>query len=80
MSSEAWAAERCSPNARALGGHVRLAEREGVDVGLVFQTGEAVVDEAVRALVAPHGVDDIEELRVGAEAPVVFGNFGCRKV
>lgn len=65
---------------RALGRHARLAERERVHVGLVLEAREAVVHEAVRALVAAHGVDDVEELRVRAEPPVVLRDLGCRQV
>ena len=71
---------RYVPDTGALGRHVRLSEREGVDVRLVLQTGEAVVHEPVRALVAADGVDDVEELCVGAEAPVVLCDLGRREV
>lgn len=52
--------------------HVRLAERERVDVRLVVEVREAVVHEAVRALVAAHSVENVDELRVGLEAPVLL--------
>ena len=64
------------PDARTLGGHVRLAEREGVDVRLVVEARKTVVHEAVRALVASDGVHDVEELGVGSETPIVLGDFG----
>lgn len=65
---------------RALGRHARLAERERVHVGLVLEARKAVVHEAVRALVAAHGVDDVEELRVWAESPVVLRDLGRGEV
>ena len=63
------------PDTRALGSHVRLAEREGVDVRLVVEARKTVVHEAVRALVAPDGVHDVEELGVGSETPIVLGDL-----
>ena len=57
--------------------HIRLAQRERVDVRVVIQVREAVIDEAVRDLVAAYGVDDVNHLRVGFESPIVLGNLGC---
>lgn len=60
--------------------HVRLAERERVDIRLVVQIRETVVDEPVRALVAPHSVKDVEQRGVSPEAPIVLGDLGCGEV
>ena len=65
------------PDARAFGGNVRLAEREGVDVRLVVEARKTVVHEAVRALVASDGVHDVQELGVGSETPIVLGDLRC---
>lgn len=55
--------------------HVGLTKGERIHVVLVVQVREAVVNEPVGRLVAPDGVQDIEELGVGLETPVVFGNL-----
>lgn len=47
------------PEFGALGVHVRFAERERIDVRLVFQVRERVVDKPVGALVGTDGIDDV---------------------
>ena len=64
----------------ALDAHVGLAERKGVDVRPRVEVREGVVDEAVRGLVGAHGVDDVEERRVRAQAPVVDRDRGRRHI
>lgn len=44
--------------------HVGLTEREGVYVRLVVQVSKAVIDEPMRRLVAPHGVNDVKDFGV----------------
>lgn len=63
------------PKLGAFNVHVGFTKGERIHVVLVVQVREAVVNEPVGRLVAPDGVQDIEELGVGLETPVVFGNF-----
>lgn len=69
-----------SPNTRTLRRHTRLAQRERIHVGPILETGQAMVDEPVRALITPDGIDDVQDLRVRPQAPVIFRNFRRRKV
>ena len=55
-------------------------ERERVDVRLILQARETVVHEPVRGLVTTHRVDNVEELRVRPEAPVVLRDLRRREV
>ena len=58
-------------NLLALHGHVRLPESERVDI-IGLEVRQAVVDEAMRGLVAAHRVHDVHELGVRLEPPVVL--------
>ena len=69
-----------SPKLSALDVHVGLTEREGVYVRLVVQVSKAVVDEPMSGLVAPHGVDDVKDLGVRLQPPVVFGDLRGRVI
>ncbi len=62
-------------NLFALHMHVGLPHGERVDICLRVEVGETVVHEAVRGLVGPDGVDDIEERRLWPEPPVVDRNL-----
>jgi hypothetical protein len=56
---------------RTLNVHVRLTQRERIDVGFRVQVRQAVVDEAMRGLVRPHGIENIEKLRVLRKSPII---------
>jgi len=47
------------PEFSALGVHIRFAERERINIRLVFQVGQGVVDKPVGALVGTDGVYDV---------------------
>ena len=79
-ASHAKVYTRCSPDRRALGSHIRLADGERVDIRAVLQACKRMIYEPVRALVAPDGVHDVKELRVRREAPVVLRDLRRREV
>ena len=54
-------------------------QREWVHVRPILETCKAMIDKPVRALVAPDGVDNVEELRVIPKTPVVLGDTGTRQ-
>lgn len=58
-------------NLCALEVHVGLAQRERIDVCFRVQVRQAVVDEAMRGLIRPHGIKNIEELGVFRKSPIV---------
>ena len=55
-------------------------ERERVDVRLVLEARETVVHEPVRRLVTTHRVDNVKELRVRPEPPVVLRDLRRRQI
>ena len=55
-------------------------QRERVHVRPILETCKAMIDKPVRALVAPDGVDNVEELRVIPKTPVVLGDSRSREV
>ena len=55
--------------------HVRLPEREGVDVRGRVQVRETVVHESVGGFIRPDSIQNVEELRVWTQTPIVDGNF-----
>src|SRR6266404_9984297 len=62
------------PGFYAFDKHIRLAEREWIDVVLGVEVGESVVDETMCGLVGTNGIDDVEQSCVGTEAPIVDGD------
>ena len=56
--------------------HVRFAERERINIRLVFQVCQRVVDKPVGALVGTDGVHDVQQSRIGLETPIIFCNLG----
>lgn len=66
------------PELSALGVHIRLAERERINIRLVFQICQGVVNKPVGALVGTDGVDDVQQGGIGVETPVILGNLRGR--
>lgn len=68
------------PEFRAFDVHIRLPECKWVDICLVVQICQAVVHESVGAFVAPDSVDDIQQLCIVIQTPIVLGDFWSRHV
>ena len=62
----------------ALGVHIRLAERERINIRLVFQVCQGVVDKPVGALVGTNGIYDVQQGGIRFETPVILGNLRGR--
>lgn len=55
--------------------HVRLPEREGVDVRGRVQVRETVIHESMGGFIRPDSIQNVEKLRVWTQTPIVDGNF-----
>lgn len=58
--------------------HIRFSERERIDVCRCVQVGKTVVHESMCRFIGSNSVEDIEQFGIGAQAPVIDGNLGCR--
>jgi len=68
------------PEFSALGMHVWLAERERIDICLVFQVRQGVVDKPVGAFVGTDGIYDVQHGCIRLETPIIFCYLGSRVV
>lgn len=66
------------PKFGAFGVHIRFAERERINIRLVFQVRQGVVDKPVGALVGTDGIHDVQQGRIVLETPVIFCYLGSR--
>lgn len=55
--------------------HIRFAQRERVNVGIRVEVCQAMINESMCALIASHGIYDVEERGICRETPVVLGDL-----
>ena len=62
----------------AFGMHIWFTESKGINIRGRIQVRQTVVHEAMRSLVRPDSIDDVQQFCILWETPVVDGNFRRR--